>query len=184
MSEEVLQQATYPPTPSLVSKMSILDDQIGRAIAYANKKCQKFRTGDIPYSPEFIQINNERRFWLLLIRRFYGRNISNTTIRRLADKVKVDNPYSIDMIEAKYQLKLARQCYKEFILRAKTVRTVFLEELAAANALTYNLKKENVLRRIMNEEEQRAHNSRMRTCYKKKRFAQRLDSVDVNINGQ
>ena len=36
----------------------------------------------------------------------------------------------------------------------------------------------------MNDEEQRVQNSRTRICYKKKRFAQQLDSVDVNINGQ
>lgn len=59
-----------------------------------------------------------------------------------------------------------------------------MEELAAANALFLNLKKENVLRRIMNDEEQRVQNNRQRTCFKKKRFAQRLDSVDLHVNGQ
>ena len=116
LSEEILQSATFPPTMQIINKMAILDDQIGRAIAHANKKGRKFRTGDIPYSPEFTKINNERRFWLLLLRRFYGRHISNTTIRRLANKVNVEEPYSIDMVEAKHQLHLARQAYIVFVL--------------------------------------------------------------------
>ena len=71
--------------------MEIIDSQIGRAISNADKKCRKIRAGAIPFSTDYIAVNRPRRFLLLLLWKRYGRKVSNTTIRRLARQLNIQN---------------------------------------------------------------------------------------------
>ena len=64
---ELTATAAYPPQHDISNKMEIIDDQIGRAIYHADKKCRKLRTGEIPFSTEYVKVNQPRRFWLLLL---------------------------------------------------------------------------------------------------------------------
>ena len=132
--------------------MEIIDDQIGRAIATGNNKWRKLRTGTIPFSIEYSRVNAERCFWPLLLRRRYGRNISTTTIRRLAKKLDIHRPYDIDLSEMKFQLHQAGLDYADIVHHAKSKRDGDKENLASANATDANLDKVKVLKRIMHDE--------------------------------
>ena len=164
-------------------KLERLDDQVGRAIQSGTKKCRKIRNGAIPFSKGFGIVRDEHRLWILVIRRKYGRRISSTTIRRLASKLKIGSPLGVDFTEVKYRIKLATQRYIEFIKNAKTERDTFNESLANANARANNKPKERILRKIKHDEEERIHNTKTKTIYKKAKF-QRLDRVVIIHNDQ
>ena len=183
LATSILQQCSYPPSASLPLQMTNLDIQLGRAIASANKHCRHIRTGMIPFTPEFKRINDERRFWLLLIRRYHGRRISHTTIRRLATRVRIYQYNHIDLSELKHRLHQARRKYIEYTRRAKTARTAFLESLAAASAEAQNKPKSRILRRILHDEEQRCQNRSSQSIFKKTK-RQNLDSIEVFHEGQ
>ena len=133
-TQTLLDESTFPPEPIIQTQMEIIDDQFGRAIRAGEKRCRKLRCGEIPFSEGYKKVRDERRFWILLLRRKYGRRVSSTTIRRLAHRLKIHSPMSIDSMEAKYQLKQAKQRYYEYVRNSKTERESFIDALAEANA--------------------------------------------------
>ena len=136
----------------------------------------------IPFSEKFRVIRDERRIWILVLRKKLGRRVSSTTIRRLSARLHIDHPFSIDIIEIKYRIKMATARYNDYVANARTERDNFLDSLAEANARANNKPKEKVLKRIKHDEEQRIHNAKMKYVYKKGKF-QRLDRVVVIHNG-
>ena len=162
-SAALMETVTFPPDESIPTQLEVIDEQIGRAIKSADRKCRKLRHGAIPFSEAYRVVRDERRFWILLLRRKYGRRVSSSTIRRLAQRLNVPSPMSIDFIEAKHQLKQARIRYSAFIRSARTERDAFIESLAEANATYNNKPKEKILRRIKHDEEQRIYNSKLKT---------------------
>lgn len=112
----------------------MIDEQVGRAIQSGNKRCRKYRNDAIPFSEAFRIARDERWLWLLVLRKKYGQRVSSTTIRRLAARLKEDNPLSIDFIEVKYKLKIATIEYHEVIKNARSERDKFIDSLADANS--------------------------------------------------
>ena len=144
-----------------------IDDQVGRAITNAEQHCRKLCDGAIPFSSKYKEVNTPRRFWLLLLRKKYGKRVSSTTLRRLASKLDITQMYSIDFEEARYQLHQSRRNYMVLAATAKSERDIFNENLAKARAEYENTTASRALRRIIKEEEQRSHNSVMATIYRK-----------------
>ena len=105
--QELQAQATFPPPAGFEQKLEQIDEQIGRAINSGHKNCRKMRCGIIPFSDTFRTLRDERRIWLLILRKKIGRRISSTTIRRLDNKLNISNHLIIDFIEVKYRLKIA-----------------------------------------------------------------------------
>lgn len=114
LATTLLQQSNYPLPLHLPLQMSNLDIQLGRAIASANKHCSHIHSGMIPFAPESKRISDEHKFWLLLIRRYHGRRISHTTIRRLATRINIHHYYHMDLSELKHRLHQARRQYLEY----------------------------------------------------------------------
>ena len=125
-THSLINMSTDTPLTIITPLLEAVDDQIGRVISVGEKKCRKFKSGEIPFSEEFCKLNKTRRFWLLLIKRRYGKKVSTTTIRRLAQNLNINQIYSIDVREAKLQLNLSRKAYVEFVKKAKTERDKFL----------------------------------------------------------
>lgn len=125
-TNSLINMSTDTPLTIITPLLEAVDDQIGRVISVGEKKCRKFKSGEIPFSEEFCKLNKTRRFWLLLIKRRYGKKVSTTTIRRLAQNLNINQIYSIDVREAKLQLNLSRKAYVEFVKKAKTERDKFL----------------------------------------------------------
>ena len=181
--ETLTASASFPPQQDVINKMEAIDDQIRRAIRHADNHCRKLRTGEIPFSTEYVEVNRPRRFWLLLLWKRYGRRVSNTTIRRLAKQIDIQSYQHIDNEEAKKQLKQARARSTAFIEHAKTSRVEHNEALAVANAASMKTTKEKALKRILHEEAQKSDNRQMSAVYKRVKL-QRLDSVTVFRNGE
>lgn len=64
-------------------KLDSVDEQVGRAIRNAERNCRKLQDGAIPFSAGYKEVDISRRFWLLLLRKKYGRSVSSTTLRRI-----------------------------------------------------------------------------------------------------
>ena len=181
-TNNLLNMPTDTPSTTIAPLLEAIDDQFGRAISFGEKKCRKLKSGEIPFSEEFRTLNNTRRFWLLLLKRRYGKKVSTTTIRRLTKQLNLSQIYSIDIREAKLQLSKSRKAYVEFVKKTKTEREKFLESLAEANAQNGRLKKTKVLKRLLHEEDQRVGNKTMKSICTTTKI-QRLDRVEVNEGG-
>jgi len=189
-ASEVFQKAQInPDDPSLGHSMELLDDQLGRAIAHGLAKCRKFRTGNIPYSAALATLLNEKRLWLLVMKRKVGQRISHRTIRRLAKSRNIQNPMGLPLKEVKERLRQADARYRKFIPSAHIERKHFYEELAAVNAAENKTTKEKMLKRIMNTEASRDQSRHMRRYFptsavmkKVDRVAYTTDGVNVEVN--
>ena len=168
----------------LSSKLNILDHQVGRAISMAEKKCRKFKDGNIPFSPTFVKHIRNKELWLSLIRRYRGLKVSNRRIRYLSDRLNIHDPWNISYEECIYQIKYACNAYKKFIPNAYTERKYFNEHLAEMNASIMNKEKSAILKRIINEESQREQNLVQRFVFKKSRFLKGVTKIQEFIQGE
>ena len=163
--------------------MELIDEQLGRGIQHALKKCRKKRMGNIPFSEMFLEVWKEKRLWRLVYKKKVGQKISTRTIRRLAHTRGVHNPMSFPMTEVKFRLKEAETNYQSFVPHALTERKRFYEELASANATENNLSKEVILKRIMNVEESREHGRYMKRIFPREMTMKRVDRVTYVCEG-
>ena len=185
LSSKLIDRATYPPTTSMLSAMEKLDDQMGRAIQCGLKKCRKFRTGSIKYSALFKNLSSIHRLWLLVMKKKKGQRISNTTIRKLSKKLSIHNPMSLPMDIVIKNTKEAKLKYEKFIPYAQTERQKFYEDLASANAIVKNVKKESILKQIMQTESSRDQHSQVRRFFPKKNStSKKVDRVQVIKEGK
>jgi len=184
-ADNLLNNATHPPTREFIEQMEKFDDQIGRAITLGKKKARKLCTGNIPYSNIFANLRDTRRIWLLVRKRKLGQKISCKTIRRLAKKLLIVDPFSPPLQEVNHLLKKAEVQYKSLTRQqAREGRARFNEELAAANAAASNEDKVKVLQRIINMEQQREQTIVTRKYFPKKGGASKqVDRVQYQQNG-
>ena len=85
----MFQNAKFPATNEYTKEVNDLDNQLGRAIVSAEKKCRKFHDGQIPYSPVFIKHVINKELWHALIRKYKGLKVSNRRINKLAGKLGI-----------------------------------------------------------------------------------------------
>jgi len=185
IADSLSAKASYPPTKEMTDRMEQFDDQLGRAIACGKKKSRKLRTGNIPYSSMFTKLRDTRRIWLLVRKRKLGQRISCKTIRRLAKKLNIQEPFSLPLQEVNQLLHTAESQYKALTRQqAREGRLKFNEELAAANAAASNEDKVKVLQRIINMEQQREQTIITRKYFPKKgSISKQVDRVQYEHNG-
>jgi len=185
LSSKLIEIATYPPSENMICAMEKLDEQMGRAITCGLKKCRKFRTGTIKYSALFKNLSMTHRLWLLVLKKQKGQRISNTTIRKLAKKLLIENPLSLPMQIVIKNLREAKSTYEKFIPHAQTERQKFYEELASANATVQNKKKESILKQIMQTESSRDQHSQVRRYFPNKNSnSKKVDRVQIMRDGK
>jgi len=178
-AESLLQNSTYPPNMKMLQEMEGIDEQVGRGIVSALKRCRKIKTGHIPYSALFNTIQKEQRLWLMVYKRKLGQKVSSTTIKRLAKRCKYERPLSYTMKEVLDKKKLAEERYQKLIPYAPDERTRFLEELAAHNAAAEKTTQQKVLKRIMQSESMRLQHGSIRKCFPKtKGLSKKVDRVE------
>ena len=181
----LLEESRYPCSSAQKSRMESFDDQLGRAIANGLAKCRKLRTGEIPFSRLFKVLRDTRRLWLLVIKKKVGQNISNTTIRRLAKKLKITSPMTHSKKAAVDNFRQAEKEYRSLNRQtALTQRNQFNEELAAASAIQMNTSKGKILKRIIYDEQVREQTRMSRRYFPKRNQAsKKVDRVQHKKNG-
>ena len=55
-----------------------IDNSITNAVIFAEKRCRKIKSGQVPYTPEISQLGKEINVWNNVIRKKHGSNISST----------------------------------------------------------------------------------------------------------
>jgi len=187
LSEKIVTKATYPISLHMQQQVENLDEQMGRAIRHAEKKCRKLRTGEIPFSGMFADLRDEYRMWLLVRKKKLGQKVSNTTIRRLAKRMKIDNPMSQTLLAATAFMKDSQKKYKQLTKQqARDGRMKFNEELAAANASTMKVSKSKVLARIIRDEQEREQVVMTRRFFPKRGAPgnNKVDRIQHKVRGQ
>ncbi len=65
-------QAAISPTPSLLSKLNKIDQEVSSYMTHAERKCRKIKNGVIPFSPEAAIWLRRRHTYLRLLNRAEG----------------------------------------------------------------------------------------------------------------
>ena len=183
-SHQLIQDSTYPPTPTMIKNQEILDDQIGRAISAGLKKCRTIHMGEIPYSPELQKYRDLNRFWLMAYNRKVGKTVSSSLLKRLSKRVNISNYMSIPLPEIKHKLNESRIAYKKFVPYAPSERRQHLEELASVYATEGIKSKESALKQLLNTESSREQAIITRIFFPKKTISTRVDKVQYEKNGE
>ena len=68
--QNAFKNVNLPLSKEYLKEINSLDNQVGRAISSAERKCRKFRDGQIPYSPVFIKHVRHKQLWHALIRKY------------------------------------------------------------------------------------------------------------------
>jgi hypothetical protein len=111
--------------------------------------------GDVPWSPE-LQLTMRRIAYLQRCRMKYAENrkVKSRTLSKLFRQAKMETPI-INAQQAITGLKNAFKEYNEIKRHATQKRHHFLESLAEALSLETNLKKESILKQLMEQESKR-----------------------------
>ena len=93
--------ATYQErlTPQQQDQLEQIDDVVSDGMRYAEKKCRKLAMGGLDFSPEMLQAWDTLQLWDMVKQRLDNKRRSRTKIRRLAKKLKIDQPMNKTITE-------------------------------------------------------------------------------------
>lgn len=79
-------EASQPLTPVQLNQLNAIMAERSLAIKFADKHCQKLKTGGVPFSPQIQQQKTTIEVWEAVSKKKCGRKYSTNRIRRLAKK--------------------------------------------------------------------------------------------------
>ena len=71
-------------------KLNMLDEQITDILLHVEKKCRKFRTGEVEYSPEVSEVSERWYAWRVALKVSKGEKKNMRELHHLASKWKMD----------------------------------------------------------------------------------------------
>ena len=86
-------------TPQQQTQLERIDDVVSDGMRYAEKKCRKLAMGGLDFSPDMLQAWDTLRLWAMVKQRLENKRRSRTKIRRLAKKLKIDQPMNKTITE-------------------------------------------------------------------------------------
>ena len=86
-------------TPQQQDQLEQIDDVVSDGMRYAEKNCRKLAMGGLDFSPEMLQAWDTLRLWNMVKQRLENKRRSRTKIRRLAKKLKINQPMNKTMKE-------------------------------------------------------------------------------------
>jgi len=144
-----------------------IDNSIQHSVLYAEKKCRKLCTGEVPFSIEAKEAGQLIHFWNNVIRKKRGWNISSKYIRRLAKKCHINiNQMKMSIEDCENERKLARMGYANVKKEAEMKRDQYIENLAALQASRGNESKSNAIKRMKRNEDLRSSYRRIKSVTK------------------
>ena len=131
-----------------------LDRLYTQAFQFANKRCNKVKTGEVAYAPQEIQCEGRKiHLWTLCIRRKKGCHVSNTLIKRLAKAVDIEDPMKVTLEEMEGKRKEAWKVYRAVKPNSREIRDRWLEKKANQLALEEGEDAARYLWRLRKKEE-------------------------------
>ncbi len=128
-----------------------------RGIQHAEKKCRKFRKGQVAYSPQLQIVSQRIKAWSLLQKKIKGQRTSSRLLKRSLEKASIlpeARAWSIASIEE--ELKTAFQDYYKVKGSDKVLRDSAMQQRVEALAAEGNTTKEKMITVIRHREKQRA----------------------------
>ena len=107
-------------------KLNHIDNQVKDALINTAKKCRKYRTGEINFSPETSKAGKVWHFWKMLIRfKLCSINCLSAMIN-LASKLNINDFMQLSTYEIKMKMTLSKQAclklkYSDSYLREKHI---------------------------------------------------------------
>ena len=153
--------------PEMIRRINKIDSSITNSILYAEKRCRKLTTGQVPFSPEISEAGKTINVWNNIIRKKKGCNISSTYIKRISKKVGISiNVNQLSLKECEEERNLATKKYRKLKRNAKQSRIQFLNELAMQHAERGNETSSNIVARMNRNEEMRESYRRIKVITK------------------
>ena len=165
-------------TPQQCTEYDLLDRDRDRAMKYAEKKCRKFHSGNIPWSPTIQLIRDQKLYIKLTIRQKKGYRVGARYLMQLSKKAGF-NLVTSTIEECGKHLQKATANYKTAKLEANETRKSFLTSLAEAKEKNGEGKKANIIKQLKKTEEQRATYRGLTPLRKK--FQQNLGTTSVVV---
>ena len=150
----------------LIHLLDKIDNSITNSIIYAEKKCRKFKAGNVPYTPELSNAGKTINVWSNVIKKKKGHNISSTYIKRIGKQVEIYCPMDLSLNDCEHERKLAINKYYKLKKRATTDRIQFIKDLATQQAALGNESVSNAILRLNKNEELRASYKRIKLVTK------------------
>ena len=154
-----------------VSQMCVYEkiDRIKQsAFDFSNKRCRKFRMGQVAYAPEDVQKYGRRiRLWDLVIQKKLGCHVNYSRIRRLAKKCKISHPMQFTVKEAKEFRKSARSKYYKVRPFSGELRKAWLKKMAEKKEAEEGIDAAKYLHNLLNREDIRDSHTRIQVARKK-----------------
>jgi hypothetical protein len=168
-------------------EMDNLNDRVTRAKNYADKRCQKLRTGKIPYSKTIqeamgscIVLKIIQKRWLLRGKR---RRPKTRELKRAMKKFNFRGKYYFETKdEIDEALKIATKKYHKLRPKASEQRETFLGNLAAEMEEDDGIKAASHFKTLQHCEETRSKFQRIK-CAEQKTHGGGVSVVEKEVNG-
>ncbi len=137
--------------PDALATINELDNIRTQGILEADTKCRRLCMGNIPWSPALSTVIFEIQYYKKHINSLYSNSINSRTLYKLRKRANI-TIIPATLYEAKQRLSSSYDKFKQLKLEGPKKRQTFLEELAAANAITKGIEYEAMLKQIRDRE--------------------------------
>ena len=137
---------TYPLGKESIKLYEEIDKIRVEGMHLAERKCRRFKTGKIPWSPAISAAQNVIELWTLVARRCKGCKVNTRTILRQKKKAGIEADTDVNYEVACSQLTAAYKVYIAAIKDSAESRVTFLQDLAKAKAADGKVKEATILK--------------------------------------
>jgi len=109
-----------------LSAMENFDRVKAEGMRFAEKRCRRLRMGMIQFSPALNMWRQHIELWRLVIRRKQGHQVRAATIRRLASKLKIQDPLALPLAVTRRLFTQAKEKYEQLKPQHEMLRQSFL----------------------------------------------------------
>jgi hypothetical protein len=146
-----------------------VDHDSGQYMAHAEKKCRRFKSGRICFSPESVIWIKRRQIYVSLLEYRRGKKKNKGNLKRLARKQQIRSPFSLSIEEIMIRLNV---CEKQIAYFRENGHRYRKKHLLHRVEVARKAGKEEAVQQILNiieQEKQKAFWGRMKyACGKKK----------------
>lgn len=187
LQSEVCTQPSFLPPSDFASSYNDVDSEFTRILQVAEKGCQKFHTGTIPWTPQY-SLFMDQLFLLqgvLLLRRRQrsnpGARFKWSQYRRLARALDMLDVFGYSISHLKREIDAVHHLLKEYRKCALHQRVTFLDSLAAAAADQSQLPFSTTRRNLAAVEEQRRQARLIKSAFAPNGRSGAVSMVEVQL---
>lgn len=109
-------------------RLNMIDEQVTETLLHAEKKCRKFRMGEVDYSPEVSKASEVWCAWRLALKVAEGAEHKRKELSHLARKWKININDLRDRWSIKMSIERSRREYLDIKVQQTKLRKTYLED--------------------------------------------------------